>query len=162
MLLLPLLPLLLSGCIGNRKVHLLTPKEQRVIQEHREKTSKDAAPPTALRLSPGWVADEPATERGSDEGASLVVPEAHAGALYTHRQDALATASFEFFRVEIPEIGKFSLAPGLAYSENRTALFVALDREFPTLLGIEMGPFVGYEMEERGVICGFHIIGLRW
>jgi len=139
----------------------LSPEEQRVILDRRETLKKGKDAPESFRATPGWR-DDPDPEGGSDSGASFSLPEGHAGMLIGTRGEALPAASFEFFRAEIPNLGSFSLTPGAAHTDNATALFVAVDRKLPALYGIEVGPFVAYDVEHGGTIWGIHVIGIRW
>jgi len=137
-------------------MHMLSPEEHRVIESYRARDRKDS--PSKLRATPGWI-DETG---GSRQGASFVLPEAHAGTVIDSDFESLPALSFEFFRVEIPRAGNFSLSPGAAYLDGRSKLFVALDRKFPSLCGIEAGPFASYDPIDKDVSFGLHVVGLRW
>ena len=165
-LLLTLVLLFCLGCVGDRKVHFLEEHERDALNDYRERRSNNDATEKRNRITPGWLEKPSSDENPPPQGDRLKIPESQAGTLVDNNGRAVPTYSVELFAVETERIGDFAFNIGGGHFEDRMPIFVSIDRKIPSLLGVEIGIFVGYDVmasDTRGeAIWGFHIVGVRW
>jgi len=152
--------LAVSGCVGNRRLEMLSPQEREALKDYRSKRARELRQkPTCI--APGWQREvpEPASE---DAGASFKLPETHAGTIVTASGHVVPVVSFELLRLDDTPLGSYGANVGGGYATGRLPLFVALDRKFPKLWGIQCGLFAGYDVDAGEGVFGLHVIGIRW